>query len=363
MTESGLESGYARHRLPWHAIDRYFSGASTPEEAEAIRRWAAGDLARAAELDALRELWLASAAPASQRFDVDAAWQEIEPRLNELTLLDRLPATSARTAPPRLRLLGAERKRPAWRRPAALAAALLLAVGLTSVALRPDSASVASAPGEAREYVTRVGQRAEVLLADGSRAWLGVDSRLRIEPGYGDAHRELHLQGEGYFDVAADPRRPFIVHTDGAVAEALGTEFVVRRYHDDARSLVVVVEGTVAVRTDSGGTPRRGVAVTAGQLASVSTAGLITLTPDADVGSYTGWREGSLEFRGTPLGAVARELARWYDVELVVEDSALLTVPVTGTFTDMPAATVITVVCRSLDAKCETDGRQVRIRE
>lgn len=227
----------------------------------------------------------------------------------------------------------------------------------------PAGVPGAADAGELHEYVTGVGQRTSVMLADGSRAWLGVGSRLRVGGGYGVGHRELHLEGEGYFDVAPDARRPFIVHANGVVAEALGTEFVVRRHTDDRVATVVVVEGTVAVRTDSGGTPRRGVALTAGQLAEVDDAGLITLTPDADVGRYTGWRDGRLEFDRAPLSEVSRELGRWYDVELVIEDSALLDVPVTGTFTELPASTIVPIICRSLNARCESDGRRVRIRE
>jgi len=91
--------------------------------------------------------------------------------------------------------------------------------------------------------------------------------------------------------------------------------------------------------------------------------GLITLTPDADVARYTGWREGRLEFQGTPLSQVSRELARWYGVDLVIEDSALQDVPVIGTFTNMPASAVIPNLCRSLNARCDRDGQRVRMRE
>lgn len=359
--EPGPDSESMDAQLEWSALDRYFAGHATPDEAEAIRRWAAFEVSRAGELEALRRVWLAAASPRRARFDADAGWRALQPRMNEVTAL--ASARAVATTPPRPRLLGTERPPARWRRPAALAAAALLAVGAAVVSQHGAGSSRAAAAGEPREYATGIGQRADVMLADGSRAWLGASSRLLVASDYGDGHRSLHLDGEGYFAVVPDPGHPFIVHANGVVAEALGTEFVVRRYVDDTASVVVVVEGSVAVRTDSGGSPRRGVAITAGQLAAVDDSGLITLTLDADVDRFTGWRDGRLEFHRAPLRHVARELARWYDVELVIEDSVLATVPVTGTFTNVTATTAVSIICRSLNTRCDRDGRQVRMRE
>ncbi|HEX3160108.1 MAG TPA: hypothetical protein VHQ45_16425, partial [Gemmatimonadaceae bacterium] len=117
--------------LEWHTIDRHFAGQSTPEEAEAISRWVAEDAARAAELEAMHRLWLAAAMPESPRFDVNAGWRAMQPRMREVTPLERAPSAVASRPP--LRLLGAERPRARWRRPAALAAAVILMVSTATL--------------------------------------------------------------------------------------------------------------------------------------------------------------------------------------------------------------------------------------
>src|SRR5206468_9531820 len=61
--------------------------------------------------------------------------------------------------------------------------------------------------------------------------------------------RDVYLDGEAFFEVAHDARRPFAVHTARAVARDLGTRFNVRAYRDAADVVVAVAEGAVALKS------------------------------------------------------------------------------------------------------------------
>src|SRR5687768_13084451 len=76
-------------------------------------------------------------------------------------------------------------------------------------------------------YVTNRGEQRLVRLDDGSRVSLNSDTRLRVE--FGTSERRVRLErGEGFFEVAKDVRRPFIVEAGNRQVTALGTTFVVR---------------------------------------------------------------------------------------------------------------------------------------
>ena len=114
---------------------------------------------------------------------------------------------------------------------------------------RPERSGAAAVA----EYSTPRARRADFLLKDGTHVLLSVDSRLRVPADYGVSDRRVYLEGEAYFEVKHDSAARFLVHTDHAVTEDLGTRFDVRAYRGDSVMRVVVAEGRVAVRGNGGG--------------------------------------------------------------------------------------------------------------
>jgi Fe2+-dicitrate sensor, membrane component len=212
-----------------------------------------------------------------------------------------------------------------------------------------------------REYSTVRGQRTAILLADGTRAVLSVESRLRVPATYGNRSRDVYLDGEGFFEVIHDSKMPFRVHTARALAEDLGTAFVVRAYPEDSTTTVVVTEGKVALRASDEGADR-GAELTRGQLGQLDPSGVVNIVQHVDVERYLAWRQARLVFKRTPLAQVARELERWYDIDITLADSSLASVPVTGVFVSQPADRILRNVARSLDVKYTRQGREVRLR-
>jgi transmembrane sensor len=95
------------------------------------------------------------------------------------------------------------------------------------------------------EYVTKTAERLDIALSDGSHISLGAKSRLYVA--FTKDRRTVQLEaGEGYFTVAKDAGRPFVVHALRTDVTAVGTAFDVRAVAD--RVTVVVSEGVVKVR-------------------------------------------------------------------------------------------------------------------
>ncbi len=94
-----------------------------------------------------------------------------------------------------------------------------------------------------------------IKLPDGSDVWLNARSRLEyIEDEFNKEKRCVRLTGEGYFEIAKDDARPFIVASENIETKVLGTAFNIETYPGEAEIRVALVHGAVAVkdtRTDN----------------------------------------------------------------------------------------------------------------
>jgi transmembrane sensor len=283
----------------------------TREQAEAAE-WFARLGNRSVTTQALREFRDWRDNPAN-----DAAYQQVE---------GFWEASGQQAADPEIMRLTAEAlgrrgglRLPSWLRGARAGWTLTLA-GLTAVALAAVVANQVSP-----SYATGPSEQRVVRLEDGSRIHLNVGSRVRVA--YGRAERRLVLsRGEAFFDVAHNPKRPFIVEAGGAAVRALGTKFDVRR--DDGQVRVTLLEGVVRVNRDA--SPQAWTLAPNQQL-TVSRSGAAEQAA-ADAARTTSWTTGHLIFHQTPLAAAVAEVNRYGQRKVELDDAGLSGRLVNGVF-------------------------------
>ena len=342
-------------------LERYLSGEVNSDERERVEAWLAEDPERWAKLAALGDT-LADAALSGPA--LEQAKAEVWTRLAA-----EVPDVGRVTGPPGRRG-GRVRSRefaPASRRPwlttAQLVAALVLAVAggsaLGMVLLRWRN----SAPAEAERVATTApGQRAVFQLADGTRVMLGVASELRYPARFAGGSRQVTLEGEAYFEVAHDERRPFAVRAGDLIAKDLGTEFTVRAYPEDDGARVVVREGRVAIRAAASGSTAPERVVAAGQLGHLGGAGEPTVEA-ADTAAWFAWIEGRLVFANTPLREAVQQIERARDVEIHLSSPEIGERRFTTSFRDESASAILQVIGTGLGLDVEqTDSRSYTLR-
>lgn len=201
---------------------------------------------------------------------------------------------------------------------AAAATVTVVAGGL--LVRRMHDARVSASSTRDREYATAWSERAKLMLKDSTRVWLNVNSRLRVPAGYGTTARDVELDGEAYFIVKHDGKRPFRVHSHGTVLEDLGTEFSVRGYARDRAVRVVVTEGKVSL-----GRKTVQAILSSGDLATLKADDVLAVQHHVDVESYLGWVDRRLAVNDQPVGVPLNASSRvpWQD-DLVREDSMKL---------------------------------------
>lgn len=207
-------------------LKRYRQGECTPEERKLVDEWFARISAEVPsfspfELDALR----------------DASWHALEKRIGSnrsLTPSRRLTG---------VRLIGI----------AAVVLVLCTAGAYWWYSMDPPADEVAiraHSISEPAELVNWGTEPSNHVLPDGSKLRLLSGSRLTLMKSFGEARREIFLDGEAFFEIARDVKRPFLVHTKALTAEVLGTSFLISAYSNQKEIVVAVKTGKVSVYTN-----------------------------------------------------------------------------------------------------------------
>lgn len=158
--------------------------------------------------------------------------------------------------------------------------------------------------------VTPKGRQYQITLPDGSKIWLNSASAFNFPSSFTATERNLALSGEGYFEIAKDPAKPFIVETASQRVEVLGTHFNLSAYADEHSTNTTLLEGRVRVVPKAS---EKSVLLTPGQLARVGKA--VQVLP-ADTSAAVSWKNGYFSFSGEKIQTIMRKLSRWYDVDV-----------------------------------------------
>jgi transmembrane sensor len=256
--------------------------------------------------------------------------------------------------PPGMPVVGSVVTRPTpWLR---IAAALVVLIGGGLLLARVTAPRVAS-----QMYATTVGTRQTVTLREGTVVTLGPDSRLRVREGFGASHRDVELEGEAWFKVTHDDGKPFTTVIGGTRVVDVGTAFLVRGTESGVS--VQVAEG--AVRVEPAAAPSTKVNLAAGDAVRLAGDSVLVSRGTVDAAAAESMTRGALVFRDASMSEVTHAMRRWFGVELVIPDAALLRKHLTANFSAEPRDRVLSVLALTLGASIETRGDSaiVRVKE
>lgn len=162
-----------------------------------------------------------------------------------------------------------------------------------------------------------------VQLSDGTKVWLNSESQLKYPVKFINGKpREIELvYGEAYFDVSPSTEHNgaiFSVQSKGQNIEVLGTEFNINAYRDEAISYTTLVEGKIALSTESSKE-----ILQPGQQAVINADQGSLKIQLVDVYNVTSWKNGIFSFKGKTLKEITKVLSRWYDIDFNFNNKAL----------------------------------------
>ncbi|WP_164735470.1 FecR family protein [Pseudoflavitalea rhizosphaerae] len=161
---------------------------------------------------------------------------------------------------------------------------------------------------------TPKGRIFQLTLPDGSNVWLNAASSIRYPTAFKGNQRRVEIKGEAYLEVARNPRMPFyVVLENNTELQVLGTSFNVNAYTNEENIKTTLIEGSIEVKPPQG-IPKR---LIPGEQAQLD--GNTISVVNANVDQVIAWKNGVFDFTGKELKAALREVARWYDLEVVYE--------------------------------------------
>ena len=208
------------------------------------------------------------------------------------------------------------------------------------------------------ELIIPKGGEYQVVLADGTKVWLNSASRLIYPQSFMGKERRVVLSGEAFFDVAHDAERPFIVETSRMNVKVLGTRFNVNDYDDNEEVSTTLVNGSVEIF--SGG--QQAFRLVPGEQAYGKENELEKR--EVNVRLYTSWIDGKFLFNNTELEEIAKQISRWYDVEIFFSSENVKKVRFTGAIVKFkPLDDLVRMIESTSQVRFSVKGRTIVISE
>ena len=162
-------------------------------------------------------------------------------------------------------------------------------------------------------------------LSDGTRVWLNSETSIQYPVAFGAKERRVFVQGEAYFEVAKDAKKPFTVQFMSSSVTVLGTSFNIRAYPEEKRSQTTLAEGSVRIYS-----PGSSMLLKPGEQVEVNALSGEMVKREVEVKSFTSWKDGRFVFEQQPLEDIMRTLERWYDIRVIFKDEGAKRISLSG---------------------------------
>jgi ferric-dicitrate binding protein FerR (iron transport regulator) len=316
----------------WKKMAGYLAGEMSDEQAKEFRSKIESDQQQKKEYELMKTSWdKFNSNPAEKYMDTGKAWEALSRRMeNDGLMQEHTPVIRMDRVHYALRI--------------AAVALLLLAVGIPAIYYTANH----SRTNDLLEYSSPEGILT-VDLPDGSRVFLNEGAKLQYD-GTMEEQREVTLKGEGYFDVAADNNRPFLVNAGKVTVTVLGTSFNVRQ---TANAPVEVFVESGSVRLDLK-KEKQSITLGPGQLGQASESLMISKMEDLN---YLAWKTLDFKFVDQSVEEVLRILEKAYHVDVRMEKIEDAGMRLTTSYSDQPFDTILNTICTALNISYIKEGK------
>jgi transmembrane sensor len=320
-------------------IVKLLKGEASLEEKQQLLSWTNENKTNKKLYVQLKDIWEATQASTSHRFNSQQAWYEFRDQIAEK--ID----DSKR-----------QKQRHIYLNILKMAALVIITFGISRMAF--SSKTEVQKPIANNEVNVPLGSKTQIILPDGSKVWINSGSKLNYNSDYNDTCRIVNLTGEAYFDVVKNPKKPFIVKAGGLDIKAYGTTFNVKSYPEDNFIETILVNGIVTIVNEN----------TNKQIANLKPnqktiyykkeakiafekkiikqektpelEKIITINPKVQMvlvqtqsENFTAWKDQKLIFNSETFDEIVLKLERWYGVNIELMDEKIKNERFTGKFT------------------------------
>ena len=315
-----------KHEAYLILIAKYLKGDINAVEKQQLFGWLDTDPSNKAVFDQMQRVWVMSLNSEEQFTpDVDAAWTKFKGKAG----LQPAATTKETKVVPIW-------KAPVWR----VAAMLLLAVGVVLTLRLLFSAE------NVIQLQTASNEEKEFHLPDGSKVWLNRNTTLSYAEDFEAKERKVTLSGEAFFDVKKAEGKKFVILSQNARTEVVGTSFNVKAYEKE-KVIVSVVTGRVAFSSEKNEEER--IFLEPGFKGILEGEKKITREKIGNE-NIIAWKNNKISFENTNLKEVVSTLKDYFGQEIKVENPQILNCHFTGTFDNPEIKEVLEILTISINS-------------
>ncbi len=209
------------------------------------------------------------------------------------------------------------------------------------------------------------GSQSTIELPDGSIVTLNSGSVIKYSNVFSGKDRNIKLEGEAYFKVKKNSKKPFVVYAKNTSIQVLGTTFNVKAYPEEDVIETTLVEGSVKVKPEINNSAEKEIILKPNQTLSVqkNSNGKFTVSLHEKINPvlYTSWKDPRWIIQGEKMGNMMKKLQRKYDVNIEIADKSLNDHKFSGTLADETLEQTLDIIKSIAPIEYTLDKKNVRI--
>lgn len=326
-------------------IIRYLDGSAELEEKKLLLQWLKQADSNRNDFTATRDLWLSCNVAAGNELEVDVALEKLKKRiLQAQEQIEKASHAKRKSLSLILR----------WTRGVAVLL-LLLGIGYGIGSWRKHSADDFTVQNQ---LITAEGSKGRFTLPDGSVVWLNSETRLTYPDQFAGDRRLVTLEGEAYFEVAKDVKKPFIVQAGEIDVEVLGTSFNVNSYSSGEFVRTALLNGSVKI---SGKTIEEPVYLKPNELFEYRKIDRVSSVEDAKAALYADWIKDRLVFDKDYLSDILISMEGRYNMDIECPEKFAASIRLSFTIRNESIEEVMEAMSLIAPMKYEIRGKKVYI--
>lgn len=285
-------------------IKDFYEGKLTPEEAREFLEFLESPEADEYLSAEIISSWISNLKSKDDRWDSQNVWEKINQNKNGF---------------PRP-YLKKETTKSIWiRQNLWKAAVVFFVVGLTALFFVLNQKDSGDKEGQnQQEFITKVnprGAKTKVTMEDGSIIYLNSESSITYSKDFKE-NRNIHLEGEAFFEVVKDPKHPFAVDANGIITTALGTSFNISTFNKGQKVTVTLLTGKVKLNQKG---KENFIELNPGEESHLSIYENSMDKYQVSASDRILWIDGILKFEEASFEEMEEILERWYGAEITVQ--------------------------------------------
>ena len=205
------------------------------------------------------------------------------------------------------------------------------------------------------------GSVSQMVLPDNSIVYLNAGSQLKYTVEGVKGKREIFLDGEAWFDVTKNDKKPFVVHTPFYDVHVTGTQFNVKAYKSDDEITTILEEGSVHITSSENLKLAETTVLRPGEQLVYNAQRKTINVKVVETRMFTAWKDNKLIFINMNLKELFVVLERKYGVDIQVTNNLILDYHYDGTIKNETILEVLDLLKETLPVKYKIEGQTILI--